>query len=342
MGRTISLFADYHGSENSVTNFCGLMLKLIYQESPRLLSQLFDILFEGDAEVPFVGPTFEQQNGKQKKKSHSIPDLEIMQSSFQILVETKLTNWFHEDQLEKHIAGFSDRVDLKILILLCNFEDKNYNQARKDFKVGMKNEMGVSVVEVTFEDLLKGLSEVCKTPQLHEYLTEFEDYLDRKALLPSWKFRLDVVNCGGTKNEVLQDSVYMCPNRGGQYRHERARYFGTYWDKNVEYIYHIDAIVVYDINFHGCELKWKNDINDTEKELFERAEAHIRKYRIDEIKQNGIQVFLLSDQRTVNFGKDTKGGLFGSKKYFVISEATDIDSCAELIRGKKWSDFEIK
>ena len=292
--------------------------------------------------MPFVGPTFEQQNSQQRKKSHSIPDLEIKQESFQILVETKLTDWFHGDQLENHIVGFSDRVVSKILILLCNFEDKNYNQARQDFKARMKKEKSISVVEVTFEDLLKGLSEVCITPQLHDYLTEFEDYLDRNSLLPTWKYRLDVVNCGGTRNEILGDSVYMCPNRGGQYRHERARYFGTYWVKNVEFIYHIDAIVVCDINFHGYELKWKNDINATDKELFERATAHIRKYRIDEIKQNGIQVFLLSDQREVNFKKDTKGGLFGSKKYFVINEATDIDSCAMLIREKTWSDFESK
>lgn len=338
MGRTISLFADYHGTENSVTNFCGLMLKLVYQESPKLFYQLLDILFEGEAEVPFCGPTFEQQKGKSK----SIPDLEIRQESFQILVETKLTDWFHKDQLENHIAGFSDRVDSKILILLCNFEDKNYNQARQDFRDRMKKEKNISAVEVTFEDLLKGLSEVCITPQLHEYLNEFEEFLDRKALLPIWKHRLDVVNCGGTKNEILEDSVYMCPNRGGQYRHERARYFGTYWDKNVAYIYHIDAIVVCDINFQGCELKWKNDINDPEEELFERAKAFIRKYRIGEIKQNGLQVFLLSEQREVNFKKDTKGGLFGSKKYFAISEATDIDSCAKLIKGKKWSDFETK
>ncbi|MBR3011559.1 MAG: hypothetical protein IKH91_12270 [Prevotella sp.] len=341
MGRTISLFADYHGSENSVTNYCGLMLKLVYQESPKLLFQLLDTLFEGEVEVPFVGPTFEQQNAKRKTKSHSIPDLEIKQESFQILVETKLDDWFYKNQLENHIAGFSDKVASKILILLCNFEDKNFNQVRQNFKKEMK-EKGISVLEVTFEDLLKGLSEVCKTPQLQEYLSEFEDYLDRKELLPTWKYRLDVVNCGITKNEILQDNIYMCPNRGGQYRHQRARYFGTYWERNVEYIYHIDAIVAFDVNFHSYEMKWKNDIKEDDKELLKRAKEAIKKYRIDEIRQNGIQVFLLSDPRKVDFKKDTKGGLYGSKKYFMINDAKDIDSCAKLIKERKWSDIESK
>lgn len=70
--------------------------------------------------------------------------------------------------------------------------------------------------------------------------------------------------------------------------------------------------------------------------------AFIRKYRLDEIKQNGLQVFLLSELREVNFKKDTKGGLFGSKKYFMINDATSTDSCAQLIREKKWSNFEPK
>ena len=314
------------------------MLKLVYQESPRLLNQLLDLLIEGEAEVPYIGPTFEQQNGRQRKKSHSIPDLEIKQTSFQLLVETKLTDWFHEDQLENHVEGFLDNVETKILILLCNFEDKNTNQVRQAFKSRMK-ERGISVIEVTFKDLINALSIVCETPQLHEYLTEFEDYLDRQRLLPTWEIRLDIVNCGGSRAEILQDSIYMCPSQGGQYRHQRAKFFGTYWDKAVEYIFHIDAIVVYDINYQSREIKWKNCQTD-DSELFRRAKTAISTYRKDEIMQNGIQVFLLSDRREVCFEKDSKGGMFGSKKYFIINDAKDIDSCAALINNKKWSDFD--
>lgn len=338
MGRTISLFADYHGGENSVTNYCGLMLKLVYQESPRLLNQLLDLLFEGEAEVPYIGPMFEQQKGKQRKKNHSIPDLEIKQTSFQILVETKLTDWFHEDQLENHVEGFIESIDSKIFILLCNFEDKNTNSVRLEFKNRMKAR-GISVIEVIFEDFINGLYEVCETPQLREYLIEFEDYMDRQKLLPTWKCRLDVVNCGVTRTEILQDSVYMCPSKGGQYCHQRAKYFGTYWDKVVKNVFHIDAIVVYDINYQTRQIKWKN-CQTEDAELFKRAKDAISKYRKDEIMLNGIQVFLLSDRREVYFKKDSKGGMFGSKKYFMINEAKDVDSCAVLINNKKWSDFD--
>lgn len=44
MGKPISLFTDYSQSENRVTNYCGLMMKLIYEESPRRFSELIDNL----------------------------------------------------------------------------------------------------------------------------------------------------------------------------------------------------------------------------------------------------------------------------------------------------------
>ena len=86
MGRKISLFADYHGKENSATNYCGLMFKLVHQESPRLFNQLLDLCFAGEVSLPVVGPVIEQQN----KKNNNIPDLEITQAPFQIFLRLRL------------------------------------------------------------------------------------------------------------------------------------------------------------------------------------------------------------------------------------------------------------
>lgn len=344
MGRSISLFANYHGSENSTSNYCGLMMKLIYQEDPDLLDQLFVLLFEGEAKVPSVGPSFEQQNVKRVKGNsaihkHSIPDLEIKQSSFQILVETKNFDWYSEEQLVNHTKCFDDSVESKILILLSNFEGEKYRVLdRIEFKNKMR-EKKISVVEMTFEELLNGFSQVCTTSQLKGYLVEFQDYLDREGLLPTWKYRLDVVNCGITRSEILDDSVYMCPNMGGQYSHARSKFFGTYWEKTVSFIYYIDAIVVVGENYQYTEIKWKNNQTLEDTALINRAKSAIEKYRKNEIHKNGIQVFLLSGKKEVQFEKDTKGGLFGSKKYFMVYDVKDIDDCVIKINGKKWSDF---
>ena len=77
-----------------------------------------------------------------------------------------------------------------------------------------------------------------------------------------------------------------------------------------------------------------------EKVLIQRAKTAIKKYRSQEIARNAIQVFLLSDKRDVSFRKDTRGGLFGSKRYFMINEAIDIDRCVDLVDGKCWSYIE--
>lgn len=336
MGRNISLFADYHGRENSATNYCGLMFKLVHQESPRLFSQLLNFCFAGEVSLPVVGPVIEQQN----KKKDNIPDLEITQTPFQIFFETKTSNWYYEDQLDRHIGGFSGNMSTKILVLLCNFEDKGENPKRILFKENAHNK-GVTVVELTFEDLIFGLDEVCQTPMLQEYLSEFREYLERNDLLPVWKYRLDVVNCGSTRHEVLNDNVFMCPDTGGTYSHRRAQYFGTYWDKTVSQVYMIDAIVSVGLNESALEIKWKNDLAKTDSELKSRALTAVRTYRTDEIKRNPIQVFLLSNCHNVDFRKDSPGGLYGSKKYFEIKECKNIDDLAAIINNSIWSKFNL-
>src|SRR5665213_2305048 len=90
MGREISIFSDYHQQENSLSNYCGLLMKILYQESPKQFQELLSALIKAKADI-IVGPTFSQQI----KKVKSIPDLVIAQKSFAIHFETKLTNWFY-------------------------------------------------------------------------------------------------------------------------------------------------------------------------------------------------------------------------------------------------------
>ncbi|MBR6445505.1 MAG: hypothetical protein IKS94_03620 [Prevotella sp.] len=331
MGRKISLFADYHGKENSVTNYCGLMFKLVYEESPVLFNQLLDICFDGEIKTPVVGPIFEQQ----KKNKNSIPDLEITQSSFQILFETKTSDWYHKDQLDNHIKGFSSNEGCKILVLLCNFEDKNQNSERNQFKDILK-EKGIFMAELTFEDAIIGLNKVCNSSILQNYLSEFEDFLNRNNLLPIWKYTLDVVNCVGTKDEIINGSVYMCPDTGGQYSHKRAMYFGAYWNKKVNFIYKIDAIINVEKGYADQIIKWKNSESLQEKDLKSRAKKAIQMYRKDEIERNGLLVFLLSEKREISFEKDSQGGLYGSKIYFNV-KSNNIEDLVKELNENKWS-----
>lgn len=332
MGRVISLFADYHGKENSVTNYCGLILSLVYGESPKLFALLLDLLFNSEVRIPIIGPVFEQQS----KRRNSIPDLTISQESFQILFETKVTDWYGKEQLENHVGGFSEYTKTKILVLLCNFEDKNMNSERNAFKNEMKNK-GVSVVEMTFEDLFNALRAVCLTPTLKGYLGEFEDYLNRNDLLPLWKNTLDVVNCASFYSDLEDYSVYICPDLGGQFRHKRAKYLGAYKNKIVKAVYTIDAVVVVEKG-SKCSIKWKNNLSLKDEDIKKTAKDKVRSIRPSELNHNNIQVFLLSNKRITNFVKDSHGGLYGSKRYFLV-ESKDVDQLADELNNIKWSEF---
>ena len=54
---------------------------------------------------------------KEKSKS-SVPDATITQESFKLVVETKTSDWFHADQLIKHLEAFGDE-KCKVLITLA-------------------------------------------------------------------------------------------------------------------------------------------------------------------------------------------------------------------------------
>ena len=54
----------------------------------------------------------------QEKGVDSIPDAKITQESFKIVVETKMSDWFYEDQLLRHLNSFSDE-KYKVMITLA-------------------------------------------------------------------------------------------------------------------------------------------------------------------------------------------------------------------------------
>jgi hypothetical protein len=336
MGREISLFADYHQKENSLTNYCGLLMKMLYEDSPRRFEELLATLLKTDTNI-IVGPTFTQQT----KTVKSIPDLAITQKSFSVFFETKTTDWFYEDQINRHIAGFNQTADDKILFLLSNFENDNLDeQFAKEIKEAKKHK--IILQPLTFEDFVGSLEQVCNSEYLRNLLDEFKLYLDRNGRLPKWKYLLDVVSCSGTLAEI-EKGVYMCPDTGGAYSHRRAKYFGPYSSKKVADIFEINAIVVIEKNLGGAKIKWKNK-NIKDETLIEQARQKLQnwQWRIDENKSVPLQVFLLDNRQETNFVKETSGGMLQSKKYFwdIATDCKNSQELAEKLRDKNWGDYE--
>jgi len=335
MSREISIFADYHQRENSLTNYCGLLMKLLYEDNPKNFEELLTTLIETDVNI-FVGPKFSQQTRKQ----NSIPDLAIIQKSFSIFFETKTTDWFYKDQIERHISGFASDTETKILFLLSNFDTNNLEE-RFENEIEKAKKHNVIVQPITFEDFVGSIEKVNKSEYFSKLLDEFKLYLDRNGYLPKWKYLLDVVNCKGSLNEI-KEGVYMCPDTGGSYSHRRAKYFGPYANKKVSEIWEIKAIVVVDKGLTDVKVKWKN-FDEKESVLKEQAKEKIKKwdYRIEENNSVPLQVFLLQNRHETTFIKDSSGGMQQSKKYFwdIALDCNNSEELANKLRGKKWSEI---
>lgn len=336
MSREISLFADYQQRENAVTNYCGLMMKLIYEESPRRFRELLTILLPDKVKLS-IGPSFHQQI----KHGDSIPDLSIKQQSFTILFENKRFDWFHFDQIRRQIEGFEEFIENKIIFLLSNFEnvDDLNNRFLDEIKEG--DDHGIIIQPISYEQLVEALEPVCVTEYLQNLLEEFKTYLDRNNLLPRWKYLLDVVSCSGSMKEI-QSNVYMCPDTGSAYSHRRAKYFGAYANKQVSLIFEINAVVVIGPSLGNGAIKWNNStLNDTTLYAMAKEKISNFEHRVEENKGSALQVFLLSSGMTTKFIKDSSGGMLQSKKYFwnIAKGYKNSEELAQALNNKKWSDY---
>jgi hypothetical protein len=339
MGREISLFSDYRQQENSLTNHCGVMLRLIYRESPEQFEDLIAEFLPEAAQFR-VGPMFTQQ----EKSARTVPDLLIRQDAFSLFFETKIDDWFHHGQIEGHIDALANAPGVKVLFCLSNFQDGNSEKKFSELADAAKKR-SILISFLSFEALITKIRALRLSNTLAETAEEFEDYLDRNGLLSQWKSLLDVVNCGFTMDEIAA-GAYMCPNKGGPYRHNRARFLGTYKNKAVRSIHEIDALVTCAPEAKEFEVHWSN-IEQSEAELIERAKLMANKINVEAhaetLKNDGLQIFLLGHGAETEFLKNSPGGMQSShltfQKVAKSLGATNAQELAERLNGRKWSEF---
>ena len=132
----IHYFQRYHAKENVATANTMLLLSRLYSYSPDKFFKFFKLLNSEHLSAVFNPEIIFTL---QEKSIDSIPDATITQESFKIVVETKMSDWFYEDQLIRHLNSFKNET-YKFMITLApelmdedkkeNFEKilKEYNQ----------------------------------------------------------------------------------------------------------------------------------------------------------------------------------------------------------------------
>ena len=333
MGKTISLFSGYSQKENRTTNYCLLALKMIYEENPKFLAEFLSGLIGYDMSED-VGVKFRQQ----ERRKSSVPDGLICQRSFAVYIETKNFDWFYNEQLENHLKALNKEVPgLKALIALGNFEGDfkaRFNTIKELCEKTYRNKIFFSAV--SFEDFINAIELPLLSKNVSDAVKDLRTYLDEEGLLPSWQNWLDVINCAGLPEDVLEGHVYMCPAEGGAYSHGRCKYFGMYRQKQVEKLSLIKAAI--DVESEDqAKLLWKN-VKQQTSTLLQEARDKVTKLRPGEFP---TRVFLLDELYDTSFIKDTPGGMLGSKRYFDISqfEVENAMQLAKILQGKNWSEL---
>lgn len=333
----VGFFPKYEQKENKVTNYTLLMLKQLYNESPKLFQEFIVNLIKDNKNNIDVGVNFWQQKGFECDNGKSILDGVISQSGFTIFIETKLSDWFYSDQLERYLSNIMQHDGKKIFLTLCNFDGQKsevFEQFMKEYR-DSNNVIFAYFDFGNFIDILENLKSKITSELFLQMLDEFEEFLDSENLLPTWKYRLDVVNCAKSKNEVKERLLYLCPEAKGPYKHARSKYFGIYDNKKVDCIAEIKAVCTIDED-KNIKISWYDNAY-SELDILKEAEEKIE-YCWDE----PLQMFLLTNfKENLNFYKNSKGGMFGSKKYFNFDNTIkDIDDLTNLLKDKPWSEFQ--
>ncbi|MGB3491167.1 MAG: hypothetical protein WBA57_00455 [Elainellaceae cyanobacterium] len=344
MSRNIRLFPSYAQPENQATNHCLVILKMLYEENPKFLSEILDQLI--GKEFGPVGVQFIQQPRKKYStpdgNKYSIPDGAIFQSAFAIFIETKLGDHFKHAQLENHLKVLEQEGGDKILIALGNFEHDPGERSSLIPIEESASKKGIIFRAISFEEFLQAIQLPYLSKNLADAIADLGEFFDENGLLPSWKYRLDVVNCAATFHNIENYKIYTCPVTGGAYQHRRSLYFGAYRNKTVEKISQIAAVVDLEsedlLTEGNTSLIWKN---------IDRTDNELEKIALDRYKEAGgthypTRIFILGDLFPTNFKKTTSGGMFGNKIYFDI-EKLQVNSAEELakkLQDKSWENYE--
>ena len=335
MATNVTLFPSYSQAENRTTNYCLLLLKLLYEENPKFLGEALASLLGEEIGVE-VGVRFEQQ----RRTGRSIPDGLVVQSAFALHIETKLGRGVGKAQLQNHIDGLAGAPGTRVMLALANFET-DPSERLVDVKA-YAEEKGVFFCAATFDELLTAVDREELPKNLADAVEDFRGYLDEENLLPTWRTILDVCNCAGKPEEQTLHNAYFCPATGGAYRHRRSRFFGMYRNKKVECVAKIEAVVDLEPGFENATILWKN-VEEDDARLEERARFKALAARPHVTYP--LRVFVLGPLYPLEKGfvKETKGGMIGSKQYFNIEslKPEDAEHLARGLNGLKWSDIPL-
>lgn len=226
----IHYFQRYHEKENVATANTMLLLSRLYSFSSDKFFRFLKSEYFSDSFNPEIIFTL------QEKSVDSIPDATITQEGFKIVVETKMSDWFYEDQLIRHLKSFGDEKYKVIITLAPELMEEGKKAAFEEkLRTYNKNQHHQIIhINTTFEMMANAVSDVLdeRDYDMQDILADYLDYCYKDGLIPiadSWKF-MRMQLAGTTFDFNMKSNVYYDNAERGFRAHDTL---GLYKNKSV-------------------------------------------------------------------------------------------------------------
>lgn len=336
----IHYFQRYHAKENVATANTMLLLSRFYSYSADkffmfLKSEFFDDEFE--PEIYF---------NLQEKSSRSIPDATITQESFKIVVETKTSDWFYEEQLINHLEAFSDERFKLLLTLAPTLMDKekkdHFNSTLATYNT--ENNKHIIHKNTTFEQLAEAIGDYIddKDYEMQNVLNDYIDYCLHDGLIAksdSWKY-LRMQLAGTTFDFNTANNVYYDNADRGFRAHD---YLGLYKNKSIRAIGKICArILAVEDNSGTIHYEAEfGDITDERMRLIKDCinDGDSHGYNLHTIKHRYffVEKFIETDYRKITKRPPMGSRIFDLSQVLSLEEMPTVEQIAELLKDKSWT-----
>lgn len=335
----IHYFQRYHEKENVATANTMLLLSRLYSYSSDKFFRFLKTEYFSDSFNPEI--TFRLQ----EKSVDSIPDATITQESFKIVVETKMSDWFYNDQLLRHLNSFDDE-KYKVMITLAPGlmeEGKKADFERKLKAYNEKQHHPVIHINTTFETLANAISDVLddRDYEMQDVLADYLNYCYTDGLIPvsdSWKY-MRMQLAGTTMDFNVSANVYYDNAERGFRAHDTL---GLYKNKSVraigKVIARITAVETEDGVKYNAEF---GDLTDDRKETIAKAMADGDSHGYD-LRTIEHRYFFVEKFYETDFKKNTPRASMGTRIFDLTQvlgteDIPPMEELAERLKEENWT-----
>lgn len=335
----IHYFQRYHDKENVATANTMLLLSRLYAYSSDKFFRFLKSEYFSDSFNPEIKFTL------QEKSIDSIPDATITQESFKIVVETKMSDWFYEEQLIRHLSSFSDE-KYKVMITLAPELMEGKKKIAFEQKLREYNDKQIHKVihiNTTFEAMANAISDVLddRDYDMQDVLADYLEYCYKDGLIPisdAWKY-MRVQLTSQTFEYNVSSNVYYDNAERGFRAHD---ILGLYKSKSVRAIGKVIARITAIETENGMEYNAEyGELTDKRKNIIMNAilDGDSRGYNLRTIKH---RYFFVEKFYETDFKKITPKAPMGSRIFDLTqvlgrNELPNVKEIAELLRKENWT-----